>query len=490
MIDAVGKIVRLMVCALALSQAAFAGAGRCDNADLQWLYFPTDPDGKLDRVHAARAIRDQTPIYQDAESNQVVATLDFNAGVRALEFQQSRVLVGPLDTGLAPIGWVETSALLCGIVPLKGASGLEQRLYIRPSSRGERAASDSVKAFPAPEFGHCGDTGCRELAAFARYFVFDFDEDTSMFLIGEDYTLHETSQLSGWIRRDDVVVWDSAYGLRPRENLVFPASHPFAGAERMACAYATPEEAVNSPVERCLPVPGGERWFLSGYRIPMFERIQFRDRELYRVLLDSAMLPKTEFPSTRQIVGEAYIPVSADIVEDVWLMSDDLDRWVGLLRDVNIERLAGLAGEELRQAFVFALVDALEAIFRKPLFENITMPLHDYVSRNGLPVRADSPLFRYSVAELLDADAVPECELGRLLAWISASRQFLNIVYHGNARPVYETVEFPGSCDTANTIPYIPGEILTAPLGSDENMRYNHTFQKTNVYWVPKEFLP
>lgn len=188
---------------------------------------------------------------------------------------------------------------------------------------------------------------------------------------------------------------------------------------------------------------------------------------------------------------EAYIPVSDDVVEDIWLQSDDLDKWVSILRDFDNERLSGLPGSELRQAFVLAMRDSLEKVIRKPMYQDTGEPLKEYLKRKGgLPVSDTSPLFGYSIADLQDPYAVPDCEIIRLTTWVNNAKQMLNIVYHGDLRPIYTAEPFPGECPTGQNIPFISGDILSAPLGKNAEMRYNHSFKGANVYWVPKEFLP
>ena len=188
---------------------------------------------------------------------------------------------------------------------------------------------------------------------------------------------------------------------------------------------------------------------------------------------------------------EGYLPVSEDLVEDVWLKSEDLDKWTSLLRDFDSDKLSGLAGAELRQTFMFAMRDALEKVIRKPMYEDTGESLRVYLKRKGgLPVSDTSPLFQYSIDALLDPDAVPDCEIVCLTTWVNNAKQMLNIVYHGDLRPLYAKEKFPGECQTCANIPFINGDIQSVPLGKNPEMRYNHSFQKANVYWVPKEFLP
>jgi hypothetical protein len=415
-----------------------------------------------------------------------------------LDLQRDRVLTG-LDATLTPIGWVERSALLCALLPLKGESGLEQKFYFLPTITVPGDTSTTVNAYPAPELKGC-EGQCRELSGFEGYFVFDVDEHNKSYLLSETYRLDDVSQLVGWVSQENGFVWDTAYGLRPREDLVFPEGHKLSGMERIVCAYATIEDALTDPAGRCLPIPGGNRWYLSEHRIPLLKFVEYEGKSFYKVILSfgglSFVIPFTGQEQSGKAIGqdhvfEAYIPVSDDIVEEVWLKSDDLDKWLSLLREFDNDTLSKLSGDEFRQAFVFALVDAIEKVIHKPLPENTEEPLKDYLNRKGgLPVRDDSPLFRYSLSDLLDPLIVPDCEIIRLTTWLNNSGQILNIIYHGDLRPVYTEENFPGECPTGGEIPFIIGDIISAPLGNNPDMRYNHSFQKANVYWVPKEYLP
>ena len=781
----------------------------------------TDRTGKLDAPSALKVMRQDTPVYQDAASSAATArTLDFNKNLQLLDFRGTRVQVAP-ETTLAPLGWVERSALLCSLAPLKGDSGLEQKFYIRTATEIRSAKPTTVKAYPAPDLQDCQNQ-CREISRFSGYFVFARDEQQRSYLLSETYKLDATARLVGWVSSENGFVWDTAYGLRPKEDLVFPAGtnlngNEVGGEERTVCAYKDIAAALADPVGACLPILGGDRWFLSEHRIPLLERVEQDGRAFYKVVLPLAgtgakydkatgkisiiepgefmenpgiaslanmkhvdvmflidgtksmarhleavrgsrengeegvvqkiitslqqddafkeaqfrfgfrmyrdayagaqefgeglplasqcdvtsdaqaqnlrdfaaaldrvivtdetnedyaenlfgglrqairdlapcpqntkllfiigdcgydadaqrrrgvtpvelrtlverlkgaadlknivtfflqtppnpQVPKNpqeyaraytlftgqarhlltqvlgagrnnEFPnyflttdaadvnakilagvkqfsntavinelvldlrggtalqaaierlkgsaeynnlpglfwdlveqgSCRQLgeqcqqriydtIVEGYLPVSEDLVEDVWLKSEDLDAWTNLLRDFDTNQLSGLAGAELRQTFVFALRDALEKVIRKPRYEDTGEPLAVYLKRKGgLPVSDASPLFRYSLEDLLDPDAVPDCELVCLVSWVQSVKQMLNIIYHGDLQPIYNAEKFPGDCPTCQNIPFITGDIKSAPLGVNPDMRYNHSFQKANIYWTPKKFLP
>lgn len=203
------------------------------------------------------------------------------------------------------------------------------------------------------------------------------------------------------------------------------------------------------------------------------------------------LLPQ-EFLTSDVMMAEGYIPASEPVEQDVWMLSDDVDRWLSLLREFQaFEDVYTHEYEDLREQFVFALTDALEKVLRRSLRESINIPLREYVQQEGgLPVRDDSPLFRYSIAELMSPESVPECEITRLITWLHQSEELLRIVYHGDQRPQFQQEPFPGECPSGEAIPYIPGDIRALPFGDDAMMRYDHNFQKAHAYWVPKLYLP
>ena len=189
-----------------------------------------------------------------------------------------------------------------------------------------------------------------------------------------------------------------------------------------------------------------------------------------------------------ETVLEGFVRDNSDVVIDVWLKSDDLTRWVSLLnlmRDVR-----QYSGKEQRIAFVQALVDTLQSVIAKPLYEDTDETLGDYLERKGgLPVRDTSPLMKYSLKTLMNPRKVPNCEILRLATWVQNAKQMLAVVSKGDRRPVFKTEEYPGECPGGKDIPFIDGDIDQRPLG-EEGMNYGHPFQKAKIFWVQKGFLP
>ncbi len=804
----------LLLCMCALGCLAVSGWAEPENlkaksGSCQGFDFPVAPDGGVDWPHTVKVLKHDTPVYPDATSMvpQDGIFLDFNKSLEVLEAQNGRLQVRALSS-LDPLGWVESSTLLCALYPQRSfSSGLEQKLYIKTATEIRQDKPTSVKAYPSPNLQGPEDFG-RELSRFTGYFVFDYDTEHKSFLLGESYRLDQTSSLVGWVSEDNGFIWDTAYGLRPAEELVFPEGHELAGQEKAICAYQSIEDALAD--RRCLPILGGGRWYRYEDRIPLLDRVIQNRKPFYKVVLpmagmgvkyeendgkiriiepgqfaenpgidsvlsmkrvdvlflidgtksmmpyieavrgskedgskgvvqdiieslqqddafreaqfrfafriyrdtyageknlgeglplsticeltnevkeenlwrfeeeidkiavttseqddyaenvfggirkavrdlapcpdntkllfiigdcgydadmqddplnvaelvarlqgddelksivpffiqtpsnrDSTQKPKEydraynlfhdqgeqilrdilgagrfaeignylmstsdvelkrkiitgvkQFSNTQAInelvldlrggtplkdaiqrlqgsqefknipglfwdlveqgsckkLGEqceeriydtiqvAYIPVSDEVVEDIWLKSNDLERWKDLLRD--FENLSNLSGTELRETFVFALRDSVEKVIRKPLYKDTGQSLKEFLKRKGgLPVRDNSPLFSYSIDDLRDPDTVPDCEIIRLAAWVNSVKQMLGIALRGTDRPKYIERDFPGKCQSGNAIPFIDGDIDFVPLG-DPDMRYDHSFQKAHVYWVPKEFLP
>lgn len=189
--------------------------------------------------------------------------------------------------------------------------------------------------------------------------------------------------------------------------------------------------------------------------------------------------------------SEAYIPASDDIVEDIWIKEKDLETWVKLVKILLIEEPQTFSSSELRVQFV---ENIKRAVGLPNSYTYGERPLYDVlISDIGLPARQNSPLLKYSLNDLENQSVVTDCELDRLVMWVSNVSQMLNILGRGDMRPEYTIEPFPGECPYGEDIPYIPGEIRAVPLGSNENIqeipRYDHKFQKVHAYWIPSEYM-
>ncbi len=157
--------------------------------------------------------------------------------------------------------------------------------------------------------------------------------------------------------------------MRPKENLE---------DNEYVCAYVKLEDAVEG--RKCIPIRGGDRWFKVEFRIPVLDRIKYKGKLFYKVVL-----PFTELGDRNLLIKQnkyvyvhddsifdAYIPVSEKIAEDVWLKSRDLQNLQLVLSNFS-DDVMQFSGSELRESFVFLIKDALERVIRKPLYYRISL---------------------------------------------------------------------------------------------------------------------
>ncbi|PIE29016.1 hypothetical protein CSA57_11195 [candidate division KSB3 bacterium] len=410
---------------------------------------------------------------EDVDTPLKDVSLDFNSSLKVVTARDKRLFVRRPDSNDA-LGWIERSDLLCSVTPLISESGLEQKFYAFTKADELGNPPQTGHVYTVPETNSIdGDIAALDrLKTFYGYTVFDRDTDAGTYLLAEVQQIDEVSNLLGWFPAKDGVLWDSAYGLRP-------------ASERTICAYLSLEDARQQ--RHCQPIQGGARWYRFQERLPLLDRVEDNGKPLYRVLLSFYQIVMP-FERLYQHVSVGYIPVSDEIAEDVYLTSSEMEKWKDLLQ--LFDALETVSRTELRTAFVNGFTNSIERIFRKALYGNTHVPLSEFLQQAcGLVVRQDSPLFCYSIDNLSDPLVVPDCELTRLRLWGKAHADMLEIVSYGTKRPEYEYEKLSETCPSADHIPIVSGEIEAHPLG-DADMRYDHRFQGSHIYWVPKEFLP
>ncbi|KPA11051.1 conserved hypothetical protein, secreted [Candidatus Magnetomorum sp. HK-1] len=786
---------------------ALAGNGSCD-----CKRFNLPESGDVNFTWTVKIKADDVPLFETSTDTNPKEKLKFNQNFNIVKADGVRLQVQRHED-MTPYGWVERKNLLCALKPIKSKSGLDKKFYIKTATRVRSDKPATVKAYARPDSDICGSGGCRELARFDGYFI--FDESDGRYLLADAYKLRPENRLVGWVDADDGFIWDTAYGLRPKENLVFPKDNPKAGQERVVYAYLSEEEAIKRHNGR--PILGGERWYKYALRIPILSRqknlfkvvmplagvgvsqsdkfgrivisdqrrkstekaIQnilniknvdvfflidgtrsiepylksiksvvtqlktrisenpelgvitsrlgfgvYRDKyaeetelgywhsfpekcgmdkasieenhkrfmdemdmiiqamlnyrikgdrnfeentfggiqkfvenelsncpdrlkilfvigdhgysaknqkKLYdrkpvsesslvnglrgdqangvmpvityfiqtpysqeqtahlskaaykkayklfskqaksiltqlkkqtpKMELDRYLLQSDDKKIAQKVINglsafinpkavsavnevildlrggaslaetierwqgyndfnnlpglfwdlianagckylgdqcssrimdtilEGYIPISNDVVVDIWCTAEDLKKYRNIIEGI-LDSSEYQHGKFIRTELVYGLISTLQRLVPSPPPPETGETLIEYVRRiSYLPIRQDSPLFRYSIQELEDRTKVPDCEIERLFSWIGNVNNFLYYIAD-NKRPVYDVRKQPGSCASGNEIPYIvPGSILGKHF-SDSNMSYSHPLGGTTIYWIPKKYLP
>jgi len=282
-----------LLCIFYLSNAQ-GGQGSCD-----CKRFNLPEQGKIDYTWTVKVNRDGVPLFPTATSTNPSSYLRFNTNFNIIEAYNDKLLVQRHED-MQPLGWVKREDLLCALKPLRSISGLDTRFYIKTATKIRADKPSTVKAYISPDSQDCGKTGCRELARFEGYFI--FDDKNGRFLLADAYNLRPETRLIGWVEAEDGFIWDTAYGLRPRENFVFPQGHPKAGQERVLYAYLSKEEALQRRNGR--PVLGGDRWYKYALRIPILDR---KDN-LFKVVMPLAGVGVSRSDAQGRIIitGESY----------------------------------------------------------------------------------------------------------------------------------------------------------------------------------------
>jgi hypothetical protein len=260
-----------------IASASTLLTGSCDDPNIK---IQVEDDGEVDWIGYVKTIRKNVSLYTSARSNIPKDKLKFGLTLELLKLNSGRLQVQTLG-GDDPLGWINKGDLLCKIQPLRGKSGLEQKLFIKTPTQVRKGEPATVKAYQSPDSKVC-QNDCRELSRFTGYFIFAQDPKSKRMLLADNYRLEEGTTLVGWVDQKDGFIWDTAYGLRPADDLRFGNDHKLKGQEKALCIYPSIDDAEND--RNCSPVLGGKRWYKIGERIPILGR----EGDYYKVIVPVA----------------------------------------------------------------------------------------------------------------------------------------------------------------------------------------------------------
>jgi hypothetical protein len=119
----------------------------------------------------------------------------------------------------------------------------------------------------------------------------------------------------------------------------------------------------------------------------------------------------------------------------------------------------------------------------------------------ALPVRPQSPLFQYSLADFdpNNDNSVVDCEVTRILEWVKDVYNILDRIRGYPFQKVtarleeYRHEDCAGLSDKGKRIKKVPPTVGgEETLGPDRTYSYGHALPPNSVilYWIPLEFLP
>ncbi|MBF0423023.1 MAG: hypothetical protein HQL73_08525 [Magnetococcales bacterium] len=265
-----------------------SGENNVVSADCSSFDFSAFKDGnKLKWPGIVRVLRHDAVLFADEKGSKRVGFLAFNQHAELLDANEHMLHIRTLrfhDQAEAT-GWVLKEDLLCGNLPSRGESGLEMKFFIktensiRPdaTSPSDDTTSPMVQIYQDPELKDCvgGEGNCRGGASrFHMYFV--FSQTNEAFLLADRFRLEKDDQLLGWVAKKDGFLWNNAFSVRPREDLVAPDG----SSTGTICTYEQLKDAVDRNSKACLPVLGGRDWFKSALRIPVLDMVDQSDKPI------------------------------------------------------------------------------------------------------------------------------------------------------------------------------------------------------------------
>lgn len=244
-------------------EVAIAGDGSCVNKS-----FDYKTKDLIDRVQPVTVIKQDAPIFLKSTGLAFHTTelygvkrnkLNFNEKLAVLRESKERLEVTEVGKDRV-VGWVNKGDLLCSLQPVIGKNGIEKKLYIKTATA-IQGNTKPVNAFSSPLQKKCPSEGCRKLGRFTGYFI--FDEQNNRYLLANAHNFKKTSSLVGWVDKRSGIVWDTAYGIRPHENLK---------SDEYVCAFEN--IAKDNKSGNCATVlVGGDQWFTYKHRIPVLGKV-------------------------------------------------------------------------------------------------------------------------------------------------------------------------------------------------------------------------
>ena len=467
--------------------------------------------GEFDRESLpAFVVGAQVPVYAQKRSDGApVSRLTFGSRVFIVEpadgSSGTRAQVADYSDVSNIYGWVDQSSLLCRHDPLRLDNGLWRRAFIQTKTW---VYEDSQ--------GGCEGDACREISDFAWLFI--YAERDGKLLVSESAQLRGGStNIHGWLDSNDAILWNTASALRPSEKLddVYP--------EDYVCAYPSPE-SINDP-EQCLPVLGGERWFESGFRLPILDDTGYDDTGYWRVALigqDSSFIEpellkslfgadistsdafsgddveQTTMLYNSDMVQELYILKSEGnkLVREVLVTDSQFNDWQGVLNAFRYlmpgrqarEHLFDVLNNRISFSVGINLEDTTDS--DKPMGEILRL-------KAGLPYGFDSPILQYSEKEI--RESIPTCELAHVVEVAVSHLALFDAIEQGNGLPVFSyepadtrictTMTDKGRALRKINQLEIMIKPLNTPIGAHERS-FLFSANNDRFYWLPIEWLP
>jgi hypothetical protein len=332
------------------------------------------------------AFRDGAPMYDAATGGSVVREAKFSDPLKVVEVmtrsemasERVRVEIPSLSRKDQGVFWMTRQDLLCRTSPLRDqTTNLERKALIRTQTKERQdGVIQAITAYRTPDVSDEQSDDSRRLSRFQTYMI--YAESDKAFLLAELFTLTTVNdKLVGWVKKEDVLQWNWAIGLRPPLNF-YEADGK---TPKTICGY-------ESPTDRsvCIPILGGNSWFKGDKRLPVIDV----GEDYYHVVGAASGLGSGEIRDGKMILTK-------EMAEKLKISPDDL------AAGVNTEKI-----NAFNKIDVFFLIDGTKSMTpyidaikggqRPGVVENIVNAIRDK-NGDGVTVRAGFQVFRDSVSK-------------------------------------------------------------------------------------------
>lgn len=204
--------------------------------------------------------------------------------------------------------------------------------------------------------------------------------------------------------------------------------------------------------------------------------------------------------SVFETVNTAHMKRDADLVPEVMLTREQLEKWLRILSIFTASMQRAMSQTEARREIVNALLNDLSSVLQY-IVPNSREELGKFLQfQGGIPDAANSKLMQYSPAELSSSTMVRPCEIDYLIHYASQKHAILKMILEGDGRilPVYSEGRWPdGECPgltaKGKNVPKIGSDIrpfrLNPPTGGT-NYSFLRRRGNDTIFWVPVRYLP
>ncbi|WP_141698848.1 hypothetical protein [Candidatus Marithrix sp. Canyon 246] len=101
--------------------------------------------------------------------------------------------------------------------------------------------------------------------------------------------------------------------------------------EQLECLYAYTNN-------KNIKIRGGNFWYKYPLHLLLLNMKHKRGKQYYHVAIPKFILSREDAKLFNDSMIDAYIPISNKLVEEIWILSRDLDNWKSVLRPLFYNR--------------------------------------------------------------------------------------------------------------------------------------------------------